>query len=224
MRRGNTAARVACTAMLTGVVMLGAMYAVSAHDGHGQHDQSTQAGPSASAAHVILHDIQLVDVDGQAVRFKSEAVDNRIAVVGFIYTSCSTICPVTSAIFAEVQEHLASKLDERIGRDVRLISLSVDPATDTPERLKDYAASFGKPTAGWLWLTGQKPRMDKVLNGLGAYSADFTTHSGAVLVGDARSGGWTRLFGIPNPSDIVDRVERLLAAREHRRASASGDK
>jgi protein SCO1 len=215
--------QVACTAMLMGAVMLGAIHAVVAHDGHGQHYQGTQAGPNASAAHVVLHDIQLVDVDGQAVRFKSEAVDNRIAVVGFVYTSCTTICPVTSAVFAEVQEHLVSKLGERFGRSVRLISLSVDPATDTPERLKDYAASFGKPT-GWLWLTGEKPKMDKVLSGLGAYAADFTTHSGAVLVGDARSGGWTRLFGIPNPSDIVDRVERLLAARQHRRASTSGDK
>jgi protein SCO1/2 len=200
--------------MLAGAAMLGAMHAAAAHDAH---HQTAPADAKPNAARVTLHDIQLVDVDGQAVRFKSEAVGNRIAVVGFIYTSCTTICPVTSAVFADVQDRLINKLGERFGRDVKLISLTVDPATDTPERLKDYAASFGSP-AGWLWLTGEKPRVDRVLTGLGAYAADFTNHSGAVLVGDARSGDWTRFFGIPNPSDIVDRVEQLLAARENPQA------
>jgi protein SCO1/2 len=172
---------------------------------------------------VTLHDSQLVDVGSQTVRFKSEAIGDRIAVIGFIYTSCSTICPVTSAVLADVQDILIARLGERFGRDVKLISLTVDPVTDTPERLKDYAASFGS-TGGWLWLTGEKPRVDGVLTGLGAYAADFTQHSGAVVVGDAHSGNWTRLFGIPNPSDIVDRVEQLLAAREDARASAKGNK
>jgi protein SCO1/2 len=206
--------------MLAGAAMLSAMYAAAAHDGH---RQTAPADVKPSAARVTLHDIQLVDVDGHPVRFKSEAVGDHIVVVSFIYTSCSTICPVTSAVLAEVRDHLANKLGERFGRDVKLISLTVDPVTDTPERLKDYAASFGS-TGGWLWLTGEKPRVDGVLTGLGAYAADFTQHSGAVLVGDAHSGNWTRLFGIPNPSDIVDRVEQLLAARETARASAKGDK
>ena len=164
------------------------------------------------AARVTLHDIQLVDVDGQTIRFKSEAVGNRIVVVGFIYTSCTTICPVTSAVLADVQQRLIKKLGERFGHEVKLITLTVDPATDTSERLKAYAANFGSP-AGWLWLTGEKPQVDRVLTGLGAYAADFTRHSGAVLVGDARSGDWMRFYGIPNPTDIVDRVDQLLAAR-----------
>jgi protein SCO1/2 len=206
--------------MLAGAAVLGAMHAAAAHD---EHHQTAPADVKPTAARVTLHDIQLVDVDGRAVRFKSEAVDDHIVVVSFIYTSCSTICPVTSAVLADVQDHLISKLGERFGRDVKLISLTVDPVTDTPERLKDYAASFGG-TGGWLWLTGDKPRVDRVLTGLGAYAADFTQHSGAVLVGDAHSGDWTRLFGIPNPSNIVDRVEQLLAAREDARASAKGNK
>lgn len=195
--------------MLAGAVLLGATQTAAAHDSH-HHAPPPDAKPKA--ARVTLHDMQLVDVDGRAVRFKSEAVGNRIVVVGFIYTSCTTICPVTAAVFADVQERLIKKLGEQFGRDVKLISLTVDPATDTPGRLKDYAASFGSP-AGWLWLTGEKPQVDRVLTGLGAYVADFTRHSGAVLVGDTRSGDWMRFYGIPNSSEIVDRVEQLLAAR-----------
>ena len=80
---------------------------------------------------------------GKAIRFKSEAVGNRIVVVGFIYTSCTTICPVTSAVFADVQQRLIKTLGERFGHEVKLITLTVDPATDTSERLKAYAANFG---------------------------------------------------------------------------------
>ena len=215
--------RLLSAALLGGAAMLGAIYTAAAHDGHKQQHQAAPVAGKANAARVTVHDIQLVNVDGHAVRFKSEAVGDRIAVVSFIYTSCSTICPVTTAVLADVQDHLINRLGERFGRDVKLISLTVDPVTDTAERLKDYAQSF-RSTAGWVWLTGEKPRVDKVLTGLGAYAADFTQHSGAVLVGDARSGSWTRLFGIPNPSDIVDRVEQLLAARESAQTSAGRDK
>jgi len=179
---------------------------------HEAHRHATPGDPSSKSGRVMLHDIELVDTDGQPVRFKSEAVGDRIVVVDFIYTSCTTICPVTSALFGEVQGRLAEQLGERFGPDVKLITLTVDPATDTPQRLKDYAGNFGGP-AGWLWLTGDKPKVDKVLAGLGAYAPDFTRHSGAILVGDARGGEWTRFYGTPRAQDIVDRVERLLATR-----------
>jgi len=199
---------------LTPVALAGAALVVDVGPAttHDAHHHAAPAEPSAKSASVTLHDIQLVDTDGQPVRFESEAVGDRIVVVDFIYTSCTTICPITSAVFGEVQGRLAEKLGQRFGPEVKLISLSIDPATDTPQRLKDYAENFGSP-AGWLWLTGDKPKVDKVLSGLGAYSADFTRHSGAVLVGDARSGEWTRFYGIPKAQDIVDRVERLLAMR-----------
>jgi protein SCO1 len=196
--------------MLAGAALFGGIEAPAAHDAH-HHAAAADANPKA--ARVTLHDIQLVDVDGQTIRFKSEVVGSRIVVVGFIYTSCTTICPVTSAVLADVQKRLIEKLGQRFGHEVRLITLTVDPATDTSQRLKAYAANFASPAAGWLWLTGAKPQVDRVLTGLGAYAADFTRHSGAVLVGDARSGDWMRFYGIPNPSEIVDRVDQLLAAR-----------
>ena len=199
--------------MLFSAALLGRIEAPAAHDAH-HHAASPDAKPKA--ARVTLHDIQLVDVDSQTIRFKSEAVGNRIVIVGFIYTSCTTICPVTSAVLADVQTRLTKKLGEGFGQEVRLITLTVDPATDTSERLKAYAANFAS-AAGWLWLTGEKPQVDRVLTGLGAYAADFTRHSGAVLVGDARTGDWMRFYGIPNPTDIVNRVDQLLVAR-----SASG--
>jgi protein SCO1/2 len=212
MRKTTRVDALLIAAMLAGSVLPSGLQTVAAHDAH-HHAAPASTDAKGQAARVTLYDNELVDSDGHAVRFKSEAVDDRIVVVDFIYTSCTTICPITSAIFGEVQQRLIERLGERFGRDVKLVSLTVDPATDTPERLKDYAGNFGSPT-GWLWLTGDKPKVDKVLAGFGAYAVDFTRHAGAIVVGDARSGDWTRFYGVPNPPDIVARVEQLLAARK----------
>jgi protein SCO1/2 len=209
MSKATRIGRLLMAALLGGATLLG-MQAAWAHDAH-HHAGPADAKPKA--ARVTLHDNQLVDLDRNPVRFTSEAVGNSIVVIDFIYTSCTTICPVTSAVFADVQKRLIDKFGEQFGRDVKLITLTVDPSTDTPERLKDYAGHFGSP-AGWLWLTGDKPQVDKVLSGLGAYAADFTRHSGAVLVGDGRADDWIRFYGVPNPPDIVARVEQLVAARQ----------
>jgi protein SCO1 len=196
-------------AVLAVAALLADMRAAASHD---MHHHASPVGTEQQGARVRLQDIQLVDADGAAIRFKSEAIGNRIVVLAFIYTSCTTICPVTSAVLADVQGRLIEKLGGQFGLDVRLVTLTVDPATDTPERLKDYAGNFGTPS-GWLWLTGDKPKVDKVLAGLGAYAADFTRHSGAVLVGDARTGDWTRFSGVPDSALVVARVEQLLARR-----------
>src|SRR5262245_28814933 len=213
MRNMTRIGAVVMAARLAAALLLGGLQSATAHDAHHHAAPDAKPDPKLQAAKVTLHDTQLVNSDGQAVRFKSEAIGDRIVIVSFIYTSCTTICPMTSLVFADVQERLFEKLGDRFGGDVKLITLTVDPATDTPERLKDYAGNFGRP-GGWLWLTGDKPLVNKVLAGLGAYAPDFTRHSGAILVGDARRGDWIRFYGLPNPTDIVDRVEQLLAARE----------
>src|SRR5262245_47830437 len=118
-------------AVLALAALLADMRAAASHD---MHHHAAPAETAQPAARVRLQDVQLVDIDGTAVRFRSEAIDNRIVVVSFIYTSCTTICPVTSAVLADVQGRLIEKLGEQFGRDVRLVTLTVDPATDTPER------------------------------------------------------------------------------------------
>jgi protein SCO1/2 len=127
----------------------------------------------------------------------------------FVYTSCTTVCPVLSAVFSQVQ----NRLGDELGKDVALVSLSVDPIRDTPQRLKAYAAKH-KAQPGWIWLTGPKPTMDDVLNGLGAYSPNFEDHPSMVLVGDGRTGEWSRFFGFPSTDRLVEQVNALQAARQ----------
>jgi protein SCO1/2 len=86
---------------------------------------------------------------------------------------------------------------------VQLISISVDPTTDTPERLKDFAAKF-KAEPGWTFLTGEKTRIDSVLQALGAAVNNRNDHTPMILIGNAASNYWTRAYGLSSPVMIVD--------------------
>jgi len=184
------------------------------HAGHEMHEQqANQPAPKPGAAQVSLTDTALLDQDGKARRMKSDVVGDRIVVVDFIYTTCTTICPVISATFADVQK----RLGDSVGRDVGLVSISVDPARDTPAALKEYGEKVGA-RAGWTWLTGNPQDVNSVLKGLGAYVASPEQHPSMVLVGDGRTGQWTRFFGFPSAAQIVARVNELKGARKSARA------
>ena len=183
--------------------------AAAGEDPHAQHKAMLSAPPDpAKLVSVTLEDLALVNQDGQSVRFKTEVVGDRIVVLDFVYTTCTTVCPVLSALFSQLQ----GKLGDRLGRDVFLVSVTVDPNRDTPARLKAYAAKHGA-RAGWTWLTGDKSSVDRVLKGLEAYTANFEDHPSQVMVGDGRSGVWTRFYGFPSPSQILAKVDDLAAAR-----------
>ena len=179
-------------------------------DPHAHHKAmlNKPAAP-AKSADVELRDLTLVDQDGRKVKFVSDVIGDRIVVMDFVYTSCTTVCPVLSAVFSQVQ----ARLGDELGKEVALVSMSVDPIRDTPQRLKAYAAKH-KAQPGWIWLTGSKTTMDDVLNGLGAYSPNFEDHPSMVLVGDGRTGEWSRFFGFPSPDRLMEQVNALQAARQ----------
>ncbi len=196
--------------MLAVVAVLAMATPALAHDGkdHSKDLLGASAPTTDAAAKVELLDLELVDKDGKTVRFESEAVADRIVVIDFIYTTCTTICPILSAVMARVQDQLGA----RLGKEVWLISISIDPTRDTPQRLNDYARNFAA-SPGWIWLTGDKPVVDQVLIGLDSYTPDFVDHPSFVLIGDARTGKWSRLFGFPAPEDIIRRLDKLEAIR-----------
>ena len=158
---------------------------------------------------VKLLDITLLDQDGKTVRFRDDAIGGRIVVIDTFFTTCTLICPILGAIFSDLQDQLG----DRLGRDVRLISISVDPLTDIPPRLKAYAGQW-EARPGWTFLTGGKSSVDQVLTGLGLYSADFADHPSAFLVGDGKTGEWARFYGFATPEQLMGKVGELLEGRK----------
>jgi protein SCO1/2 len=180
-------------------------------DPHAKHRamMKQKSDPVAETADVDLRDRQLVDQNGRKLMFVSDVIGDDIVVMDFVYTTCTTICPVLSALFTQVQK----KLGDDVGNGITLV-MSVDPIRDTPQRMKAYSAKHGAGD-GWIWLTGPKPIVDDVLTGLGAYTTNFEDHPSMVLIGDGRTGEWKRLFGFPNPDRIVQVVNDM---RERRKA------
>ena len=144
-------------------------------------------------------DVSLVDQDGKPVRFYTDLVKGRVVAVNFVFTSCATICPPMGANFARLEKLLA-------GKDVQLISVSIDPANDTPERLKAWSRKFGAGP-NWRLVTGDRDAVTHLLKTLGVYTASVTDHSPLVLVGNDRAHRWTRAYGLAAPAKLAELLE-----------------
>ena len=170
---------------------------------------ATEGKVESRPAEVKLTDLPLLDQDGKTVRFRTDVVGGRIVVIDTFFTTCGLICPILGAIFMELQD-LAG---DRLGKDVALVSISVDPLTDIPPRLKKYGEQW-EARPGWVFLTGEKGSVDQVLGGLGMYAPDFTDHPSAFLVGDGKTGEWTRFYGFATPEQLMERVRELTEKRK----------
>jgi protein SCO1 len=148
-----------------------------------------------------LPDVTVVTESGEKVAFR-DLVEGRTVAINFIFTSCPTVCPLMGASFGRVQKLLA-------GREVALISVSVDPETDTPARLTEWSKRFGAG-AGWTLVTGSKTDIDALLKAFGVFSADPVSHSPAAFIADTRRGIWRKVDGLAAPSTIMGVIDSVL--------------
>jgi protein SCO1 len=130
---------------------------------------------------------RVVTQDGKTLQFYDDLVDGKVFVISFLYTTCADICPLSMSRLAELQE----KLGDSMGRDIFFYSISIDPETDTPARLKDYADTF-KAGPGWLFLTGTREDIDAIRFKLGERSKTLTDHRNEIILGNGKTGEWAR--------------------------------
>ena len=201
--------RFAPCAMLTLCLLAAGISQAMAHsaDEHAGHDMPAKSATSESAQ-VKFADVALVDQTGKAVRLEPDLVSNKIVVMSFIYTSCTTVCPVVSSIMGKVQKQLGA----RVGTEVQLVSISIDPQRDDAKRLNEYARSF-QNGPGWSWLTGSTQSVAETLKGLGTFNGDLKSHAPLILVGDGNSRHWTRYYGFTDPAVLTREVEKLSGER-----------
>jgi cytochrome oxidase Cu insertion factor (SCO1/SenC/PrrC family) len=180
---------------------------------HEHHQHHAAPAPPAAAPEdgekvdLDIPDVSLVDQEGRPVHFYSDLVRGKVVMINFIFTSCTTICPPMGATFGKLQQLLG----DRAGRDVHLISVSVDPATDTPERLKAWRNKLGGGPAGWTLVTGERETVVQLLKALGVYTPNLNDHTPLVLAGNDPRGAWTRAYGLAAPAKLVELIDRLAA-------------
>jgi len=154
-----------------------------------------------------IPNVKVVDQNGKALDFYTDLVKGRNVAINFIFTTCTSVCPVLSATFRRVQVELENSQSE-----TKLISISVDPTVDTPERLRDFAEKF-KAGPGWTFVTGDKTEIDSLLQRLGAGVGNKNDHTSMILIGNDPADVWTRTYGLSSPS-VIMKVITDTAARK----------
>jgi cytochrome oxidase Cu insertion factor (SCO1/SenC/PrrC family) len=144
-----------------------------------------------------IPNVRVLDQNGKALDFYSDLVKGRNVAINFIFTTCTTVCPVLTATFRRVQTQL-----EASQSNVKLISVSVDPTVDTPERLRDFADKF-KAGPGWTFVTGDKSEIDSLLQRLGAGVGNKNEHTSMILIGNDPADVWTRTYGLSSPTVLM---------------------
>jgi protein SCO1/2 len=169
------------------------------------------------AAELEIPDVEVVTHEGRRVRFYTDLVAGKTVAMNFVFTTCTTICPPMGAIFGRLQDELG----DRLGGEVHLISVSVDPATDTPERLAAWAANV-QAREGWTLVTGDTDTVERLLRALGVFTADVADHAPVALIGHDPSHTWTRTYGLSGPADLAAILDEVSAGEPGTAGDGSG--
>lgn len=165
------------------------------------HEQGEQLSPAAK----YFTDVELMDQDGRKLKFYSDVLKGKTVVINVLFTTCTNVCLPISRNFERIQEALG----ERLGKDVFLVSITVDPETDTPAKLKEYAQRF-HARKGWSFLTGTKENIDSALYKLGQYVEEKSQHKTVIILGNETTGLWKKAFGLAMAGDLFKLVDEVM--------------
>lgn len=158
-----------------------------------------------NAAEKYFTNTELIDQNGESRRLYRDLMHGKIVVVNSFFSSCPGACPIMMKTFSQIQETAG----DRMGKDVHLLSITVDPANDTPDRLKEFALSL-KARDGWYFLTGPKAQVDTVLAKLGLTAEQRESHSNVFLIGNTKTGLWKKAMGLAKADEVVEVFKTVL--------------
>jgi len=167
---------------------------------------ASQTGYSRSQNIYQIPELVLKDSQGSPVSLRELLSEQRPVLVQFIFTSCQTVCPLLTATMAQAQADL-----RQLRSDTRIVSISIDPERDTPDRLARYAEQFGAK-GDWTFLTGNRRQVRQVLNAFDAvYSGgNKMNHKPYTFVRRPRDETWLRLVGNLGAGRLVQEYRDFL--------------
>jgi protein SCO1/2 len=158
-----------------------------------------------SAAEKYFTDIQLVNQNSEKMRFYHDLLQGKTVIINSFFATCQGSCLPMTRNLEKVQEALG----DRLGKDARIISISVDPEVDTPTELKAFSKKFhARP--GWYFLTGSKENVEYVLKKLGQFVEDKNDHLNIFIIGNERTGLWKKAFGLAKSEELIKVVDSVI--------------
>src|SRR6266699_2360104 len=152
--------------------------------------QTSPRTTDETPAHKYFTDVQLVNQNGEKMRFYTDLLQGKVVIINSFFGTCQGSCLPMNRNLERVQQALG----DHVGKDVHIISISVDPTVDTPASLKEYAKKLhARP--GWYFLTGEKRNVDFALTKLGQFVVDKQDHLNILIIRNERTGLWKKAFG-----------------------------
>jgi protein SCO1/2 len=181
-----------------------AMPGDAAADPHANHKVDTKASVKRSMVNISVAATPMVDQDGKKTTLAKALEGKKPVILAFMYTSCTTVCPVTSQIMSNTQDLLGADL-----ANTRLVSISIDPEYDTPERMLAYSKKFeAKPQ--WQHYTGTLADSVAVQKAFGAYRGDKMNHVPLFFINGGGKKSWVMLQGFPSAEDVLKEFQRQV--------------
>jgi protein SCO1/2 len=174
----------------------------------GHHHQHASPELTRSVAPYELPKVSMLRADGAKVGFAADIDTGQPVILNFVYTSCTTICPLMSQIFAQVQEGLGVERER-----VLLVSVSIDPEYDTGPRLAAYSKQFGAGPQ-WRFYTGSVQASAAIQKAFAVYRGDKMNHMPVTFLRAAPGRPWVRLDGFATPAELLGEYRRLGAPQD----------
>ena len=165
----------------------------------------TPGANAESSAQKYFTDVVLLNQNGEKMRLYSDLLQGKVVIINSFFATCTGSClPLTRNL-----EKLQTALGPRMGKDVYIISISVDPAVDTPASLKAYAKKLNAGP-GWYFLTGNKESVDLALKKIGHFVDNKESHLNIFIIGNERTGLWKKAFGLAQSDELMKVVDSVL--------------
>lgn len=196
-------------AMVCSLILAAALHTPPAAAGPAPSPQLPGTRDSEAATRAWFTDLKVVTHEGQEVRFYSDVLKDKVVLVNFFYTECKTVAALQSKVISDLQ----GLLGDRLGRDIFLVSITVDPARDTPEKVRGYARTFAA-RKGWSLLTGKKENVDWINYKLGNYTENPEDHAALFLLGNLKTGQWLKVAPDTRAKTLAEHLIKLAEGRE----------
>ena len=152
---------------------------------------------------IEIPDVTLIDQDAREVKLRDLVDSGDVVMVDFIFGTCTTICPILSAGFSNLQRRLGSGPGGPV-----LISLSIDPEHDTPEIMTSYLTRY-RAQPGWSFLTGDRDDIDVIMHAFDAYVPDKMSHQPVTFIKGSGADQWIKIDGLVSTKDLLAELEKI---------------
>jgi protein SCO1/2 len=170
-----------------------------------QSENSATASEEARARDYFTN-LELINQDGETVRFFDDVLKDKVVVISFIFTNCEGACPVMTRKLTLVRD----QLEGYIGNPIQFVTLSLDPERDTPAAMKEFAKLHKADHDGWVFLTGSAGNLDAIIKRLGQYTDDIEAHSTLMIAGNVNAAHWMKILPQEPPPGIAEKLKLLM--------------